>query len=328
LTDPRAIRRISHDFGPGRPTFSPSQLESLAFCPFQFALRYVLKLEPADDHEELDDDSTARGSLIHRALERLHMLLRDEPHATIADRVASDIEQVIAAVLEEERVPASDVDEGLRLIESERLRRTGRRYAEQFGRYAGNDGAGAACESFEIGFGKAGDPYPGLVLGVEPEAVQFQGKIDRIDVLRDGDRTLFRVIDYKTGGCPSKLDIIQGRALQLPLYALAVERLELAGPGALPLDVGYWALKDRGYRRAQTMTDPRGGLREDWERYRVALEAFILALVARLRGANFPVEPRTVDCTRFCEYLHVCRIGQVRSIGKVSVDVPTLEIHP
>ena len=113
------------DFGPAHP-FSPSQLESLAFCPFQFFLRYVLHLEPADEREELDDDRTARGSLIHGVLEQLHLGLRDDPAEdgrSLAERVAERIETVILAELERQREPSSEVEQGLRRIDADRLLR-------------------------------------------------------------------------------------------------------------------------------------------------------------------------------------------------------------
>jgi hypothetical protein len=48
-------------------------------------------------------------------------------------------------------------------------------------------------------------------------------------------------------------------------------------------------------------------------------------VVERLRRAEFPVAPREPDCTRSCEYRTICRIGQVRSVGKVWVEAPRME---
>ena len=69
LKDPRIGERIGEAFGPSY-AFSASQLESLAFCPFQFFLRYVLRLDPVDDRDELEEDRTAGGSRMHRASSR------------------------------------------------------------------------------------------------------------------------------------------------------------------------------------------------------------------------------------------------------------------
>ncbi|MBX6313022.1 MAG: PD-(D/E)XK nuclease family protein [Isosphaeraceae bacterium] len=335
LRHPAAIRRIAEEFGPGRPAFSPSQLESLAFCPFQFYLRYVLRLEPVDDRDELEDDYAGRGSLIHRALETLHTRLRDTPPdetETLAERIAAGIEETIAALRDGQGPPGSDVDAGLQRIEGERLLRIGRRYARQFADYLGGEGACAECHRFEVLFGKPGaSEYPPLVLGREADAVQLQGMIDRIDLIRRPDRMLFRVIDYKSGSCPSPKDIASGVALQLPLYALAVERLILADFHATPLDVGYWTLGKNGFRPARRMAKiGRDGeiSEEGWDDFRRRLEEFVVALVGRLRAAAFPIAPRSEDCTRSCDYRSVCRISQVRAVGKVWGDAPRLEAAP
>jgi RecB family exonuclease len=335
LRDPAAVARIAGDFGPAHP-FSPSQLETLALCPFQFFLRYVLHLEPADEREELDDDRTARGSLIHKVLEQLHAGLRDTPAEggrSLAGLVAQGLEAVIRAELEGQREPSSEVERGLRRIDADRLLRAGRRYVQQFARYSDGPGQGAECHQFEVVFGdpERDDSHPALELGPEGDAVRLQGMIDRIDLVRHPDRTLFRVIDYKTGHSPGKAALKTGLALQLPLYALAVERIILAEPAAAPLDVGYWALAADGFKPLREMAkiqDESVVLLESWEPYRHELERFVLALVAQLRRGACPVHPRKEDCTRSCDYRTVCRITQVRAVGKTWPDAPKMEPAP
>ncbi|HEX8199619.1 MAG TPA: PD-(D/E)XK nuclease family protein, partial [Isosphaeraceae bacterium] len=332
LRDPRAARRIAADFGPGHP-FSPSQLESLAFCPFQFFLRYVLHLEPADELAELDDDRTARGSQIHGVLETLHAALNAQPAdegRAPAGRVAEGIEAVILAALERRREPSSEVERGLRQIDADRLLRAGRRYAQQFARYCDGPGRDAECHRFEVVFGDPArdDGHPALDLGPAAGAVRLQGMIDRIDLIRHPERTLFRVIDYKSGHCPGKSALKAGLALQLPLYALAVERIILAEQAAAPLDVGYWALAADGYKPLRAMAKLQDGTPvplDTWDADRRELERYVLALVAQLRRGACPVQPRRDDCTKSCDYRTVCRIAQVRSVGKTWPDAPRLE---
>src|SRR6266403_1555008 len=78
IGDVRAVQQIVTKFGPDY-TFSPSQLESFLFCPFQFFMRYVLKLQPVDERDELEEDYTERGSRVHRVLEQLERMLAQEP---------------------------------------------------------------------------------------------------------------------------------------------------------------------------------------------------------------------------------------------------------
>ena len=325
LGDPRIGDRLAAEFGPDRPT-SPSQLESLAACPFQFYQRYVLNLAPADDAGELAEDRAARGSFLHRALESLHARLAAVPDPLgrpAADRVAAEVDAVILGLLDAEGPPSSDVDAGLRHIEALRLRESGRRYADQFGRYA-EASPGHRVGGVEVSFGDPNAGPAGLTLGRGAEAVLVRGTIDRIDVSSSGDHSLFRIIDYKSGAEPKAKGVAAGLLLQLPLYALAVERLRLAGEEARPADVGYWALGAKGYKVALNMETPaKGG--PGWEDLRGNLEAFVLALVARLRAGDFPVSPREDECEDRCDYRQVCRVRQARNARKTWAEAPSLD---
>ncbi len=304
LRDRRAIEALAGRFGPAH-AYSASQLESLAFCPFQFFQRYVLRLEPVDDRDELEDDRAMRGSLVHAALEKLHVILRDDPTPAGEDeaaRVAARIGPVIAAELAGREPPGPGVAAGLRAIEAGRLARLAGRYADQFRTYADGPGRGARAAHLELTFG---DPReadrPPLELGDGESAIRVRGMIDRVDLAGDGGS--LRVIDYKTGPTPRGDGLRDGTALQLPLYLLAASRMLGASGG----QAGYWALGGEGYRRG--VDD--GSLDES------ALVEFVAALVDRLRGGDLPVHPRKrVDCERRCDYRTVCRIAQARSARK------------
>lgn len=315
LDDPRAVRAILARFGPDY-TFSPSQLESYLFCPFQFFLRYVLKLEPVDERDELEEDYTERGSRIHRVLESLERILVAEPGARL-----ERAENVVRSEMDSVRDRGSEIDAGLDEIERRRLVRTIRRYVRQHESYeTANEAARPLPHRFEVVFGlEHSDPhsYPGLTLGDGSAAVRLQGKIDRIDLVPAAGQAGFRVIDYKSGSCPSKKDVKASIYLQLPLYALAVERVVL-DPGEAALhDVGYWGLATTGFKPI---------VLKDWSRDRDALEAFVTSVVAQLRGGGFAVESCKDDCTHRCEFSSVCRIRQVRSAGKSRDDRPELEL--
>jgi RecB family exonuclease len=70
---------------------------------------------------------------------------------------------------------------------------------------------------------------------LDANGVKLHGFIDRVDVTPDGR---LRVMDYKTGSTPiSARDLVEGRRLQLPLYALAAR--DALGLGQV--DAGfYW----------------------------------------------------------------------------------------
>ncbi len=122
------------------------------------------------------------------------------------------------------------------------------------------------------------------------QAILVEGRIDRIDVGRIGERRVFAVIDYKTGAYgPSKTlnldNIAGGSQLQVALYALAAERHLFQGEGAACLYADYWWLKEKGY----LATDGKSGLSLHEHGQGVvtlseAGESLVTALKGRLRG--------------------------------------------
>lgn len=301
LGDPAAVAAVGRRFGPSY-VFSASQLESYLTCPFQFFAKYVLGLMPVDDRDDLDEDFIQRGNRLHRLLEELELQVADGG----GDRLElSDI--LIRSEMTAELSFGTDAAPGLQAIQARRVQQALRRYATQMIDYLGKpEPGGVRPARFEVAFG-ADEDSPHLVIGAGESAVLLQGKIDRVDVVETADGTLFRVIDYKTGSCPSGESVRRLVMVQLPLYALAVERLALAGETSRLYDLGYWELRDAGYKRVKLT---------DWEADRARLEEKVVATAAALRSGLFVIRPAKDDCERTCDYAMVCRIGQVRRAVK------------
>lgn len=316
LSNPDLLLKVHERFGP-EYVFSPSQIESYISCPFQFALQYMLKLEPVDDRDELEEDYTERGSRIHDLLENLERLRLNVPR----DRLEIAEELIVHESLRRESAFNSEVDAGLQEIEKRRLVQLIRRYVKQHQQYEEhNESARPEPYRFEEMFGfqeTQAKGFPALEIGQGPAAVKLQGKIDRIDLVRSPGHSAFRVIDYKSGATPSKKDVKSAAYVQLPLYAMAVERLVLKPEGISLHDVGYWGLKKDGFRAIPF---------PDWREDQAAIEAYVIALVNLLRKGVFVVESRKEDCTSFYEFSAVCRVRQVRASGKSKTNVPPLEL--
>lgn len=322
--------RILAGFGPERVVLSASQLESLAFCPFQFFLRYGLNLVADDERGELEEERSVRGSLLHKALELLHTSMMDETEepTTPAERASARLPEIIQRLVDEQPAPRNPVESALREIQAARLVRDADRYVRQLKDYLAGPGAGLSRSWCEVSFGDtASGSTPALELGTGENAVAIRGIVDRIDLLpREGAR-LVRVIDYKSGHVPTTREIDTGLALQVPLYLLAAERLELLPPGAQLTDGGYWGIGGKGYHRAVTALSSSGGGVEphpQWAKLRQTVEAYVLAMVNRVRAADFPVAPCRDDCTRSCDYRSVCRIAEVRRVGRQWRERPIL----
>ncbi|HEX4149722.1 MAG TPA: PD-(D/E)XK nuclease family protein, partial [Pirellulales bacterium] len=186
---------------------------------------------------------------------------------------------------------------------------------------------------FEVSFGmqpKANDPLSTtdpLKLTINGDEVLIAGRIDRVDLGRLGQQTWFTVLDYKTGRGTgyTRQAVRTGDALQLPLYALAVQDLLLASQHAVPWHAGYWFVSEKGYRQMLDLYEPADGHwqpTDTWGDLRPRLLARVAELIHGIRGGEFPVACRDEQCTSRCEFHTVCRIHQVRALEKTWPNQP------
>ncbi len=103
----------------------------------------------------------------------------------------------------------------------------------------------------------------------------------------------------------------------MALYTLAVTRLELAGSGAAPFQMGYWAVRETGFvaglkgKRAATLQPLDEAVLSSLA---ALLEETVPRLAKQIRSGNFPVYSQDADCTGYCPYHTVCRVNQVRPL--------------
>lgn len=301
-----AIAEIAKTFNEAYP-FSPSQLETYLNCPYQFFARHVLHLKAPEERDELDEDLTERGSRLHDILEKL-----EKRTLEAGDDSDANEEEIAAAALAEvrDRLPddPSELARSLRRIEFDQLARIIGRYLRQRAKYRDDPSAPAVPKHLEYDFGsdKAGT---GFAIEAGSEVVRLRGRIDRVDLIETAAGLRFRVIDYKSGAPPSGKDVTEGRMLQLPLYAMAVERLLFGGESALgPPDVGYWGLGKDGYKSI--------ALKEEWDEIKRKTAERVLEVIHRVRSGEFVVAPRREHCETYCEYRSICRVRQIRAAGK------------
>lgn len=344
LLSKAAQQHMAQLHGPER-RWSPSHLESLATCPQRYYLERVLCLDPLDELK-LDVDYAHRGHLLHEALAVLHRRLAQDG-GTAATPAALELGQWTAFVdkvldellgnLGDENPLASALAE----IDRRKLLDWATAYHQQHQKYddfwKGLDSPPRPAH-FEVAFGlpePSEDPLSTtepLVLGSGMERIEIAGRIDRIDVARAGSQMLYHVIDYKSGGAPSrpKPDAeIDGCDLQLDLYVLAVEAL-LADGAAAVCEAGYWRLRGSGYRWHIAPSQPGDeGYRPnaDWQRRRDQVVAMIERLIHAARRGEFPVHSRDDNCTSYCPFHTTCRIQHVRALEK-SWTPPQIEATP
>jgi superfamily I DNA/RNA helicase/RecB family exonuclease len=332
LTSPAVTARLAERFG-SRHLWSPSQWEAYAGCPFKFFLEVVLGLEPLGDLE-LETDYRRRGSRLHDVLAEVHRQWeanrRSGPAPSPKDEAALFLEQWRNVVDLRLAGARNGIDAALAELDRRQILRWAERHFDHHTRYEqlwSKLGTRLEPVHFELRFGPArpgnadgDDPdscNDAFTLIIDGEPVLVTGKIDRVDVARIGEHLLFNVIDYKSGRKASLKDehIASGEHLQLPIYVAAAQALLFDGT-AQPLAAGYWTMA-AGFDAKGVLAvplDEERGL--DWNRTRTAVEERIRQFVSAIRHGEFPVFSRDDKCTSRCDFNTICRITQIRSLGK------------
>jgi ATP-dependent helicase/DNAse subunit B len=326
LRHPAVLHELRERFG-GEKVISPTALETYIACPFRFLAEDVLHLEPLEEPGE-DIEGSDRGLVFHRALAWLHRYLKENGiHGPTAD-VDGLIREQLDAEVRNYSGHASRAAEALWQIEGQRLQRKAARYRTHWEEFIG---AWAELkvvprpEHLEKGFGmspaEGQDEAPALVIVGDDIEVRLGGRIDRVDVAETEAGTFFWIVDYKTGRSVnySAASLKSFQRLQLTLYALAVERVLLAGRGARPLGLAYWLVTDTGPKVVLPGDRKHHGWfksADEWAKVRGLLEGLVTDLVRHIRAGDFPLAPRSETCTETCPYAQVCRIAQGRGSGK------------
>ena len=320
-------------------TFSATELEGYAFCPYRFFVEQVLAMEPPEELT-LAVDYSARGRLMHELLAEFHRRLNElhggptSPSVLDDDEYRKMIDDVLGELLGRRR--GSPMANVLGEVDRRLCVRWAADYREQHHDY---DALWHELEipiapaRFEASFGRASQNPDShatpLELKTPDGTVHISGRIDRIDLGRAAGQTVLNVIDYKTGVAArfSPQAMIEGTALQLPLYALAAERIVMADRGAVSLQAGYWHIRNKGYRPKEVLAtssinDGRLEPNAEWQSLENDLAETVAALVDSIQCGRFPVYSADEECTRACPFSTVCRINQVRAVEKTCLPSP------
>ncbi len=306
LAAPRADQPPLGSLGPAaqaslrqREVLSAGGLEAYARCP----VRWLVERELSPDRFEPDPVAMARGSCVHRVLERVLAQL-DWPlsvgalpaaEAIVREVVAEEAGRLVlgrgaAAQAAAAHEIAADV---MRLL-----------------RHEARSGGGFAPAELELAFGMGEDGLPALVLG--DDELRLRGVIDRVDLDRAG-RALVR--DYKSGRAGRGWPVARWRAedqLQVALYMVAVRQLmgrEPAGGVYQPLrgeDLRARGLVDEDADAGGLVLDTDRRTREELEAELDAAAARACELAARLRGGELCATPETCS-PNGCAYPGICR---------------------
>lgn len=287
--------------------WSASRLEELAACGFKFFAHRVLRLdvEPAGT-ESLD--GREEGTLVHRLLEAVIRRcdpLPSEPDAAeaAARAVAAECHAVLAAETRAadprlfELAWTRALEAVIELVRAEctvRSPRT-RRLLEWPFRTS------------------VRDPRPSA--GAAPLALTLHGVLDRADLTLDADGRVVAasVLDYKNAKRGSeftaRLDpagALGTTSFQIPIYALALATApDLRWADDAEIRGGYVLMRSERKLVVRQLPPHLVGRGADGPGEPPSLARRIIALVDAAAAGRFDVEPR--ECSRFCDYRHICR---------------------
>ena len=269
--------------------WSPSRLERYRACPYWFYLAHVLQLEQRAEPEEGANFAQA-GNIYHRIFEQVYRTARDPADL---DAVLAVLPDVAKAVLD-----AAPEQEGFRVTAwwAQTRAEIEANVHASLAALAAYDGTPAA---FELRFGRQAP----LQIVAGATAFTVSGVIDRVD--RRADGTL-RIVDYKTGvsDYDSPKALVEGRRLQLVLYALAAEQALQLGQVS---DGFYWfahKARSSSWSLAE-FEDPATGAVGPAAAMELALSHAAAAVDGARRG-EFAPQPPDLGCPDYCAAAAFC----------------------
>ena len=148
--------------------------------------------------------------------------------------------------------------------------------------------------------------------------VALQGRVDRIDLTGDG--LAARVVDYKTGKRGFKPeDFYGGRQLQLPVYALAAQKM-LIPRGVHHVMAQYYYVGSQGKFRRDELS---------WETIRaieVKLREIVAIIVQGILSGLF-ISTGDDDVCRICDYKAACGSARGTALSRKNNDPILAPFH-
>lgn len=292
--------------------FSPSQLETYAQCPFKYYAWRVLNIPRRKEYTpEVDPDD--RGTLFHDCMEKFLKENIGEMEAVRQDRAKEEtflakLEKTVQGVFKQKAQELAYANPALyRHLEEKTFSQAKELMITEL-EEARNLEAPLTPTHFEWCFGTKTE-VP-LQLG----DVRLGGRIDRIDC--DPETKRFLVLDYKTGNIQKFKDRrLQGLALQLPLYILAVRTLLLPKQEALGglLIAAKTAEKktglvDSAYNETHFQIHKRSSSLMETKELEKAIQEIVQwveTYVKQIRNGFFSAQPK--ECKTTCDYKEICR---------------------
>jgi len=199
---------------------SISRMELFSRCPFAHFIQYGLGPKQRDVFQIYAPDM---GEIFHRCIE-LFAKRMEEENISWNDLKREQCERIFDQIVDE----VAPEHKGGVLLSTyryrylmNRIKRIGRRSVWTLTEHMQRSGFKLLGNEIRFGLGQ---PYPPIKIVLpDGETVYLEGRIDRVDVLEDGENAYVKIIDYKSGNEDFCLaDTYYGLKIQLMVYLEAV----------------------------------------------------------------------------------------------------------
>ena len=241
------LKKKNHTLGNVRPEhirnlygselkLSASQIDKLADCRLSYFLRYGLR---AKEQKQVNVDPAEFGTYVHDVLENTAREIKE-----FGGFHYVSLEKTLEIA---EKHSLNYAKQRFQQIDSKRLNYLFRRNSmelEKVVRELWEELQNSDFEplDFELAFGDDGK-MPSICIHGRTMDAQLRGMVDRVDSWHNGDKTYFRIVDYKTGKKDfDYCDVFNGLNLQMLLYLFALEQEggEVIGEDAIAAGVQYF----------------------------------------------------------------------------------------
>jgi ATP-dependent helicase/DNAse subunit B len=225
-----ALQVLRERYSIFRKSISPTRLEAYASCPFQYLLSVIMGIESLIEPEkEATMNPLDKGTLVHSILWKFFTDLKKE-RGSLLQLKPKDLDRLLEIAnkkfIEFEQMGVTGYSMLWEVVKRNILDNLVDFFNEEL-----ND-TEFIPTYFEVRYGMKRHDFQESEISTEDpvslklagKTVNLKGRIDRIDLSKDGKRA--RVRDYKTGKVFAKANDFQGgTTLQLPLYLYAARQL-------------------------------------------------------------------------------------------------------
>lgn len=313
-------KRILKIHEQGSSNFSATRLESYLTCAFKYFANYTLRLkEPLENRERVE-----MGKIIHEVLEIFFKQMVGEKNVRASFLKEHAHTKVRMDVLLDEAFAKSSLSQEP-LFRRNMYRA---RIAQIIDRFVDTEAGLLSRRNFEpryfeLGFGgKRNEGPPSSAADNVAAAsldwgdVHIEGKIDRIDI--NGSKNEALISDYKLSPRDLWKKIEKGLEVQLPIYAMAVEKLlglKVVGAELRFLETDKNATSGLYLESARESLGlgPKKRLlsRESWDDIMTNTQMNVAKAAQRLKAGDISIHSKSCQ---FCPFDPVCRFETWRLI--------------